>query len=240
MQLYFIRHGQSENNALWAHTDSSKGRSQDPELTGTGQKQAETIAQFLYQNNASTASHLYDPQNVYGFGITHLYCSPMIRTVDTGMYIAQALDLPLVAWLDIHELGGIYMEDPDTGERVGLPGKSRAYFQARYPDLILPDAVDAEGWWNRPFEERRDRLPRAQRVLYILLERHGRTDDRVIMVSHGGFHNYLLAAILGMTKRDTLWFDLNNIGITRVDLSDRYTTIVYVNRTDFLPTEFIT
>ena len=47
MQLYFIRHGQSENNARWMSTGSHRWRSEDPGLTEVGQQQAEILAQFL-------------------------------------------------------------------------------------------------------------------------------------------------------------------------------------------------
>jgi broad specificity phosphatase PhoE len=32
MQLYYIRHAQSENNDLWDRTGSDQGRSEDPKL----------------------------------------------------------------------------------------------------------------------------------------------------------------------------------------------------------------
>lgn len=39
MRIFFVRHGQSENNALWARTQSHHGRVPDPELTETGKRQ---------------------------------------------------------------------------------------------------------------------------------------------------------------------------------------------------------
>jgi broad specificity phosphatase PhoE len=44
-----------------------------------------------------------------------------------------------------------------------------------------------EGWWNRPFEAELHRPERARRVLVELLQRHGGSNDRVAMVSHGAF-----------------------------------------------------
>ena len=98
MQLYFIRHGQSENNALWMSTGSHIGRSEDPGLTEVGQQQSEFLAQFLSQADPDVAVNGRDIQNVAGFGITHLYTSLMVRAVATGTIIARTLDLPLVAW----------------------------------------------------------------------------------------------------------------------------------------------
>jgi len=102
MQLYFIRHGQSENNALWMSTGSYKGRGEDPGLTAVGRQQAEILAQFLRRAD-STLRQPFDFQNVAGFGTTHLYSSLMVRAVATGTIIADALDLPLAAWEDLHE-----------------------------------------------------------------------------------------------------------------------------------------
>jgi 2,3-bisphosphoglycerate-dependent phosphoglycerate mutase len=241
MQLYFIRHGQSENNQLWEQTGSHKGRSEDPDLTPRGRQQAHRVAQFLRRADSPTVGNLEeDLQNTAGFGITHLYTSLMIRAVATGTIIARALGLPLVAWEDVHEWGGIYLEDERTGERIGRPGHNRAYFEAHYPDLILPDSLDDDGWWNRPFEPREARPLRAARALRELLDRHGGADDRVAVVSHGGFYNQLLRAILNLPEENSYRFALNNGAITRLDFDEEKIVLSYSNRADFLPRELIT
>ena len=226
MRFYFIRHAQSQNNLLWDQTGTNKGRSQDAELTPLGQQQAESLARFLQER-------------VDEFGVTHLYTSLMLRAVMTGATMADALGLSPVAWEDLHETGGIYVEDEQTGQAIGQPGKHRAYFQECYPRLILPDSLNEAGWWNRPFEEREQRLARAQRFLRDLLERHGQTDDRVAVVSHGAFYNYFLSALLDWPRKDGCWFMLNNAAITRIDFEDRV-TLVYLNRFEHLPREWVT
>ena len=228
MRVYFIRHGQSENNALWQRTGSSRGRSEDAGLTGLGRRQAEIVARFLRDA---------DPAE---FGITHLYTSLMVRAIATGTIIAEALGLPLVAWPDLHETGGIYWEDEQTEVRTGLAGKDRAYFEREYPRLVLPDTLGAAGWWNRPFEEREERPIRARRVWRELRTRHGQPDDRVVVIAHGGFYNYLLAALLDMPTVDGHWFVLHNAAITRLDFQTDGVGLVYLNRADFLPPELIT
>ena len=239
MQFYFIRHGQSENNALWRHsTDYVKVRNEDPGLTEVGRQQAEFLAQFLQDTTA--AIHDRDHQNIAGFGITHLYSSLMLRAVATGTIIAKTLDLPLVAWEDLHERGGIYLEDEQTGEYIGQPGKNRAYFETHYPDFVLPDSLGEAGWWNRPFEEPEQRLTRVKRFWRDLLERHGRTDDRVAVISHGGFHHDLLTAILNLPETEGHWFALNNAAMTRLDFNNDRIGLIYLNRVDFLPKELIT
>lgn len=243
MQLYFIRHGESENNARWTRTGSSVGRSEDAELTDIGRQQAQALAQYLADED--------------DFDLTHLYCSLMVRAVATGTAIAEVLDVPLVAWTDLHEEGGIYLKDEASGERLGQPGKTRTYFERTYPDLVLPDSLGEDGWWNRPFEEHEARPARARRVLKELLARHGGTTDRVALVSHGGFYNQFLGALLGFTPRERIWFTLNNTAVTRidfrrveedVDVADAenpagprdLVRVVYTNRVDFLPEELVT
>jgi 2,3-bisphosphoglycerate-dependent phosphoglycerate mutase len=239
MQFYFIRHGQSENNALWkCSTDYAKVRNEDPGLTEVGRQQAEFLAQFL--QDTAAAIHDRDPQNIAGFGITHLYSSLMLRAVATGTIIAKTLNLPLVAWEDLHERGGIYLEDEQTGECIGQAGKNRAYFETHYPDFVLPDSLGEAGWWNRPFEGPEQRLTRVKRFWRDLLERHGRTDDRVAVISHGGFHHDLLSAILNLPETEGHWFALNNAAITRLDFNDDRIGLIYLNRVDFLPKELIT
>lgn len=245
MQFYFIRHGQSENNALWDHAGSREERQPDPELTELGHKQAQRLAQFLANELSSDAwpgsasSYRDDAQNVGGFDLTHLYCSPMIRAIDTGMYVARALEMPLAVWEDLHEVGGIFREDKEQGPEIGLPGNDRAYLCARYQDLILPDDGWGQGgWWNRPFEQREQRILRAQRFVRDLMCRHGGTDDRVAVVSHAGFCNYTMTVLLDWPNRGQNGFRINNAAITRIDLQDRI-SVMYTNRTEFLPRELI-
>ena len=248
MQLYYIRHAQSENNLLWHRTGSSVGRSADPELTDVGWRQVQLLAQFLMVRGADPPQAVgeHDRQNVGGFRFTHLYTSLMVRAVATGTAISEAIGLPLVGWKIVHETGGIYERDAETGEPVGIAGNDRAFFEERYPDLVLPESLGEEGWWNRPFETREERPARARRFLEELLERHGTTDDRVALISHGGFYNHVLSELFRLPELRRVWFSLNNAAITRIDFHQEGREgvepirVAYMNRVDFLPAELIT
>lgn len=242
MQLYFIRHAQSENNLLWAQTGSWEGRNEDPDLTPIGRKQSEALAGFLKQPGlvAGSLPVEFDTQNIHGFALTHLYCSLMIRAVATAMVVSRALGLPLVGHNDLHEVGGIHRRDEQSGKWFGLPGRSRADFSARYPELILPESVGEAGWWNRPSEQEDQAAVRAQGFLSDLLAQHGSTDHRVAVFSHGGFYNHVVRAILGIPADAGHWFSLNNVAITRFDLAGEGTWVAYMNRIDFVPRELVT
>ncbi len=247
MELYFIRHAQSENNELFDKTGGDNGRLADPELTELGQRQAELLAQHIAQPLTPYEGHILDYQNRHGFGLTHLYCSLMIRAVETGRVVARDCGLPLVAWPEIHERGGIYLLNRTTGEREGLPGNNRTYLTIRYPELVLPDEVDEQGWWNRPAEALDEAEVRAHLVIDQLLERHGGTEDRVGIISHGGFFQVFTTTLLNMptmlTYLDgerTSRFGINNVSISRFAFIEETMDVIYLNNTRFLPPEYLT
>ena len=258
MHLFFIRHGQSANNRLWDRTGGNLGRTEDPELTETGYQQAQLLAEYIRRTD--DAARNGQPLTVDGpaspgplgsevvngfrrdyYGFTHLYTSLMVRSVLTGTPLSRAIGVPLHGWVDVHETGGIYLDDELSGEPQGLPGRTRAYFVERFGHLVLPADLREDGWWNRPFEADHERPERARRVLIELLTRHGGTNDRVAVVSHGAFYNYLMRVIFGGDTSKSWWM-MNNTGITRVDFSNdgNRTMLVYHNRTDHLPEGLIT
>lgn len=247
MQLYVIRHAQSENNALWTRSGADEGRVPDPALTDVGHDQAKRLADHLVELDAQGPFDGYDPQNRRGFHFTHLYTSLMTRAVQTGLYLSQALDIPLQSWEEIHEWGGIFEKDVETGERVGLPGPNRAYFAAQFPTLQLPDYLGETGWWNRPFETAEQGRTRTQAFLAQLMERHGDTEDRVAIVTHGGFTFSLLQTLAGFPRMieslaspRRIWFLKNNSALSRINFGEQNVDIIYLNRVAHLPTTLIT
>jgi 2,3-bisphosphoglycerate-dependent phosphoglycerate mutase len=240
MRLYFIRHAQSQNNLLYFETGASRGRSHDPELTEIGQRQAKFLARFIQHNKEEIAPNPEEQRDVDGFRLTHMYTSLMIRAAETAHVVAVETGLSLIGWPDLHETGGIYLDNEITGKPEGLSGCSRSELLARFPGIQLPDNVGENGWWNRPFEVMEARKARAQRVLNELLKRHSGTSDRVAVFSHGGFYNHFLHALQGIPVDKELWYVLNNTGITRIDFSEEGIGVIYLNRVDHLPLDIIT
>jgi 2,3-bisphosphoglycerate-dependent phosphoglycerate mutase len=256
MQLYFIRHGQSTNNALPDdfEDNASKNRSEDPDLTQKGTRQAELTAEALAFRDATlpiphTPFGDEDFQNRRGFGLTHLYCGLMIRAVHTGTIIADRLDLPLVANVDMHESGGIYLGKEVNKSNVIeiLHGKGRSWFDENYPKLQYVTPIPEIGWWPGGKEDYPPRMARAFRVIEFLKDRHAGTNDRVGIIAHGSFFTLLFRAFFKLDLNILRFADqpyrlvYNNCGITRIDFENsRYFELVYLNCTCHLPNELIT
>jgi 2,3-bisphosphoglycerate-dependent phosphoglycerate mutase len=181
-----------------------------------------------------------------GLQITHLYSSLMQRAIQTATAVSTALDLPLVAWPEIHERGGIYLSD-EHGHEQGLPGPGRTYFETQYPHLVLPDSLAEDGWWNRPYELREAALGRAEAVLAALMDRHGGTEDHVAFVTHGGFTQSILQTLFSISPNGSpfagdrfVWFKFNNGAISRIDVTDDLLRLTYLNYIDYMPAGLLT
>jgi 2,3-bisphosphoglycerate-dependent phosphoglycerate mutase len=236
--LYYVRHAQSNNNAAWNLTGSSQGRTEDPAISEIGQRQIINLVnhKIIFQNNREAISengYCYSPRNTY------IYCSPMIRSIQTGLPLANNLGIRLVMIKDLHECGGIYLDD-ERGHPVGLPGKTKSFFQKYYPQLIVKDEIPEGGWWDREFESLQERQVRASRLLYFLLNNHGRGTDRVILLGHAAFYNVFMSTLLGLDRSSNIYFRLNNTAITRIDFIEQSIEMVYQNSTGHIPVELIT
>jgi 2,3-bisphosphoglycerate-dependent phosphoglycerate mutase len=242
-QLYFIRHGQSTNNTIYDEAGREHylfHRSLDPDLTQSGVKQAELTAEAMAKPAIEDG---YDPQNRMGYGITHLYCSLMVRAIKTGLAISRWTGIRLVAWPEIHETGGLFdVERQENGEplHVGKSGPGRSFFEETFPELVIPDDLTEEGWWNQEMEHREDSFGRAGRIIARLKEMHGGTQDRVAIITHGGIFARILSSLFEVGA-EKYWFLMNNCAISRLDFSDdgRF-SLMYLNKVDHLPDDLIT
>jgi 2,3-bisphosphoglycerate-dependent phosphoglycerate mutase len=238
MRMYFIRHAQSENNLLWEMNHASAGRHEDPGITPLGMEQAKLLGAYLRDADQEFPKN-WDADGRVGFEITHLYTSLMRRTLQTATAVSEALGLEMIGRRDLHECGGIYLDNEETGEREGLPGPTLAALKAEFPALVLPEGDLHTGWWNRSFEERHERFPRARGVIQAMIEKHGGTNDNVALVTHGAFHNALMTVLLGLPEEHTIWISMYNTAITSIDIREDSIGINYVNRTVFLPPEMV-
>ncbi len=242
MQLYFIRHGQSTNNVVYAETGSHVGRVPEPELTELGSRQAEAVANYFAQRPTTVPieERYLDWGNLLGVGITHLYTSLMVRAVETAQAIASATSVKAVACRELYETGGVTSFCAEKNAWEGLPGNTREYYENRFPELLLPEDWHSEGWYNKPFEEAHLRAERAARVIARLVDEHSDNKDVVACVTHAGFHDHLVKVILRLRHEGPLLFPLNNCAITRIDWCNGQPCLVFLNRICHLAEEEVT
>ena len=221
MELFLIRHGESTNNAL---PDPST-RVADPLLTPAGERQAELVAAHL-----AALAHLHPTRRNGAPPLDRLYCSAMLRAMQTADTIGRQIGLAPKLWLDIHEIGGIYLDHGPA--KVGYPGATRGELSTRFPNCVLTDDVHTDGWWKRPHEERDTGVERAFRVAHALRERSGEP-ARIGLVSHGDFLSALLQALLHRTDGD-VYYEHRNTGVTCVELTPAGALVRYLNRADHL------
>lgn len=241
MQLYIIRHGQSSNNVL----EDESQRTDDPTLTDVGKQQAERLAQFLAASRDptfNTGSGFSGDPGVNDFNITHLYCSAMHRSLQTAAPVAQALGLRPEVWIDVHEQGGIYLDQ--HGSKTGFPGKTRREILGEFPDYVLPETITDAGWYDAAhgYEEMHAGAGRAIKVTMELRRRAvgAYKDARIAVITHGTFIDLMLKAFLGQLPNRQYYFSHYNASITRLDITAEYLLVRYVNRVDYLPTDLVT
>ncbi|MDH3631190.1 MAG: histidine phosphatase family protein [Gammaproteobacteria bacterium] len=245
-RLYLIRHAQSANNEIWDGSDHMAGRKPDPEITTIGHRQAETLAGHLAHPQAEPRQHPFGQAEEFHFGLTHVYCSLMTRSILTAEYIAAACELELHALSDIFEKFGIYDVDGD-GNLQGLPGPGRDYFEQRFPRLGLPEEFNDEGWWSRPVENEAAFIARMQKVVNEFRQRLDQSDESIALVAHGDFIDQFVNELMGVVRHqpnyDNHWvanWAFHNTSISRIDFVNGSHNVVYMNRIDHLPNELVT
>lgn len=251
MQLYLIRHGQSTNNVSMARDPDD--RVVDAPLTELGWEQARRAAQHLAttRNIDSAVEQHYgfpSPTPQVGAGFTHIYCSPMHRTLQTARPIADAFGLKPQVWVETHEHGGQHLRI--DGVVRGFPGKTRAEVAEEFPDYGLPVELTDAGWWR--VEDGEEDIygcfTRAMRVANKLHDRAATLRNRgevesLALVTHGTFMDALLKALfnqLPASPANTAYYTHYNTGITRLDfMPTGVPKIRYLNRVDHLTPELV-
>jgi len=233
MELYIVRHGQSTNNVSMIY--DAKDREADPPLTELGVKQAAKVADYL--SKAENFDHWVDRktegrETIQGFGITHIYCSPMLRTLQTTLPISKALNLHPQVWPDLHEHGGLHLDMGDERGILGFPGLGRSAMLEQFPGYVLHDSITEAGWYDfsHGVEDIGGAMARAIRVASVL-KAQANTQQRIAIVIHGTFADALIKALMNLLPSHDVYFLMYNTGITRIDFrSDGRTVPRYMNR----------
>ena len=237
MELFIIRHGQSTNNVSMIY--DAKDREADPPLTELGQKQAAKVAEYL--SKTENFAHWVERKSeeretMNGFGITRLFCSPMLRTLQTSLPISKALNLQPEVWPDLHEHGGLHLDTGDERGILGFPGLSRSAMMEQFPGYVLQESITEKGWYDfsHGVEDIAGAMARAIRVANVL-KSQANSRQRIALVIHGTFADALLKALMNLLPSHELYFLMYNTGITRIDFrSDGKMVPRYMNRVEHL------
>ncbi len=137
-------------------------------------------------------------------GITHMVSSPLHRALSTAHIMAEILDYrPIDVWLDLRE-----------GCDDAYCGPSQEEVRARYPRAAVPAHMPVAGWTyvGESYASFRGRCEHLDATLTTQFS----TDDRVVVVAHGGVLSYLLNTIVGVPVEAPLWFEMETCAISRV------------------------
>ncbi len=216
LDLFLVRHGQSEGNVRSNAEGLSLSSREDPPLTAKGQRQAYLAGEFL-------SDIVFDT----------VFASPLTRAVQTANEIVkeQVAPKPIEILPYIIE-AGVSEEYNDGLDRViamnydialaeNLPDNTPLIMHTRSDD---PDGLFA----------------RARVAVDYLLKRFNK-GEKVALVSHGAFLTYIVFDLMGFEGKLPI-FDVNfkNTGITRVLVYEKgtnpYGDVVfdYINSTEHL------
>ena len=222
MQLFLIRHAESENNARPLHQ-----RVEDPAITAVGRMQADHLAKWTRTMRIDT-----------------LITSPFLRTLQTTRAIVDATPQEVQVWHDVFERGGCYRGfGPHAME--GGPGLGRTdilrHATSNPQHCIVDASIEESGWWgSRPREMDHEVEARAQVVANRLTETFGATGKVVVAVVHAEFKRWLLAELFrGFIDAHQLG-PMRNTGITKVNYDGKSWQFDWFNSVTHMPSRLIT
>ena len=170
MKLRIVRHAESTGNARgrWQGRD-------DTLLTELGRKQAAKLRErFTFE----------------GYQPSHIYSSPLSRTLETAQIASSAWDIPIVQVDDLMETDiGVFAGKTWQDIEEQMPEIAREFALNRNLDLV--DGAET-------YTQRSDR---AQRVVDLLTGEHT-DDDSVLVFTHGGIISHIFAQLVGT---DRMW-----------------------------------
>ena len=219
MDLYIIRHAESENNAR-----PVEERTHDPGLTPLGHQQADKLISRL---------HHIQP--------TRILVSPFRRTLETIAPYLKMAGGHADTWTDLHEQGGVMQGVIET-EFVGQPGMTREEIQTAFPYIRPSDEIDHTGWGKcSPYEQLDETTGRADRVAAHIRHKFAQTDERVALITHGLFMRFLMSAILHIPCAGYDCMDeFSNTSVTKFSMTNTHTKLALMNCVRHLPDHWIT
>ncbi len=188
MDVFLVRHGQSEANAgLTDHLDSG--------LTELGRRQAALTADWLRR-----------------VGLTRAFASPLRRTLQTAAPFCVATGLHAEVTATVCE----YFSAHNAGYRT-FQGLAPDAIRAEFPFAVVGDTFPCEPiWWPQEPENDAIIYARAVRTRDALLSLYAAAAERLLIVSHADTVGRLTEAFLRVPPcpDDPPWSD--NCAVTRL------------------------
>ena len=213
MQLFLIRHAQSENNAR-----PQSQRVDDPGLTTIGHAQASRLA-----------------ERVVDLQLTRVLTSPFLRALQTAEHIHRATGLLPEVRVPLHEKGGC-VAGSGGGPMQGRPGMTRREISDRFAHYPIAPEIDGQGWWgSKPLETLEQATQRAQRLWADTNREFTAPDERVALVMHGDFLMLLLECFHPQPL-NLAW----NASLSRVSVTGSAATLKEYACVEHLPNYLVT
>jgi probable phosphoglycerate mutase len=178
MKLYLVRHAQSESN-VGIHTGN------ETILSKTGLEQAKRLGMLFKTKH-----------------IDKIYCSKMIRAIDTMKEILPYLPkIPITYTTKINE-------------------RSKGIFEHKPPEEFR-EAIKKSGLKGEMFRPPKgENLPdvekRAQKFLDYLKKNYSK--ENILVVGHGYFMRILIARIFQLHIKEVQYFELHNAGVSLFEI----------------------
>lgn len=218
MQLYLIRHAESENNARPGYQ-----RVEDPAITAVGRLQADHLANWTRT-----------------LKIDSLITSPFLRTLQTTRPICDAGKLPVAVWHHVFERGGCYRGYGEDAREGGM-GLGRSAILTHLPCATIDETIEEGGWWGGRARETDDEtIARATRVIERFATTYGANGQTVVAIVHAEFKRHLLMQMLSGIADASAFGPLCNTGITKLTFDGSRWRLDWLNSVSHLPARLIT
>lgn len=218
LEIIMVRHGESVNNAI--NNQSIVGERQtDSQLSELGKVQAIKLGEFMqkYDKNCS---------------ISEIHCSPMIRSIDTGLGIKKCLpNSKYFIDQDIFEYGGL-RDNENNAEKGNNREWFNDYLKQHIDQFSIDERINEQGWYLEEMIESPSELD--QRVTNIIA-RMMKSTQNVVYVMHGYLMHWIIRRVLAIDNNSHASFQSFNTGITTFVLDNdrlhlkQYNNIEHLN-----------
>lgn len=216
LELYLVRHGESQGNVPRETDEISLKEANDPVLTQNGENQAKAVGEHLKSVD-----------------FDEIYSSALLRAVHTATEITNKQSekhilkiLPLITEAGVN---AEYITDFDSVHSINAGAVLAEKCDPDLPLLCYTSATDEKGLFER-----------ALTTMEYLHSRY-KNGEKILLVSHAAFLTYICFVCMGFTCSVPI-FDINfkNTGITKIKFykkgTNPYGDVVfeYINATPHL------